>query len=188
MARKRNRESDLKRYMLIMTNAILAVLLLGSWTLSALGEESSNRSKIPAHTREWTDHNESDPGTTEDSPPALRLREDPAPEPVPTGSVAEDLQKIVVLCATRPQTAEFDRAWTAYLEKHYEPGLNVNRLIEEILARAESYIGFGDGRRGTRPPAARQRNKTRLQMHRIGIRVITRLRLQQSHPITEIPR
>jgi len=90
--------------------------------------------------------------------------------------VADDLQRIVVLCATEPRSAEFDRSWRQYLEEYYEPDLDVDGLIEEVLLRAEAYVAFGDGRRGTRPPNAADRDETRLRMRRVADDVIPGLK------------
>lgn len=75
--------------------------------------------RIQTHSPEWTDHNQGDPATVD--------------------SVAEDLQKVVVLCATQPQSKTFDRAWVNYLQRHKVAANQVDLLITEIMRRAERH-------------------------------------------------
>jgi len=63
---------------------------------------------------------------------------DPA-STVPVDSVAEDLQKIVVLCATEPSSDEFETEWASYIEKHPVTAENLDALIEDVLERAAVY-------------------------------------------------
>ena len=58
---------------------------------------------------------------------------------VPVDSVAEDLQKIVVLCATEPSSDEFETEWASYIEKHPVTAENLDALIEDVLERAAVY-------------------------------------------------
>ena len=91
-------------------------------------------------------------------------------------SVAGDLQRIVVLCATEPESAEFDRAWGQYVEEHYGPDLDIDGLIEEVLLRADTHVVFGDGRRGSRLPTAGDRDETRRRMRAVADRTISGIR------------
>ena len=164
----------MQRINLIIIQTMLAGLLLVLITSLAWGAESSGSSRTPAHTPEWTDLNQSDPGKTKGSLPSLQLQAVPSQEPV--DSVASDLQKIVVLCATQPQSAEFDRAWALYLEEHYKPNLDVDGLIDDVLTRAENYVRFGDGRRGARQATFVDRDKTGRRMRKVADKVTTRIR------------
>jgi hypothetical protein len=163
------------RITLIFMQAMLAALLLFTAAFPAWAGEKSGSSKIPAHTPEWTDNNQSDPGMAEGRQSSRRLRGVPSPESG-VDSVAYDLQKIVVLCATKPQSAEFDQAWALYLKKHYKPGMNVDGLINEIQSRAKTYVRFGDGRRGTRLPTSVDQDKTRRRMRRVADKTIAKVR------------
>lgn len=49
-------------------------------------------------------------------------------------SVAQDLQRIVVLCATEPASDRFDQAWTAWLMEH--PNADVESTIRTVITRA----------------------------------------------------
>ena len=79
-------------------------------------DEEEEQEKIPAHSKEWTDHNSSDPGAK---------------------SATDDLANLVVLCAADHQSDEFKRAWSAYLQKHNPDRDEVSRLTNEVLAGAE---------------------------------------------------
>jgi hypothetical protein len=68
------------------------------------------------HSKEWTDHNSSDPGAK---------------------SAMDDLANLVVLCAADHQSDEFKRAWSAYLQKHNPDRDEVSRLTNEVLTGAE---------------------------------------------------
>jgi hypothetical protein len=54
-------------------------------------------------------------------------------------SVAEDLQKIVVLCATEPSSEEFKMAWASYIESHGVTEAKLDALIDDVTTRAEAY-------------------------------------------------
>jgi|GEM_PF-5826852 len=150
---------------------LLAVLAV----FPAWGQEQTAPSRIPSHNPEWTDHSGSDPGLPGERPSTRGIREARPPDPM-EDSVAKDLQRIVVLCATEPQSAEFDGAWSQYLEEHYEPDLDVDGLIEEVLLRAEAHVTFGDRRRGTRLPTSTDRDEIRLRMRKVADEVLARLR------------
>ena len=98
----------------------LLVLAIGA---QAAAQESATGPEIrrtPAHTPDWTSPGGSDPGTTD--------------------SVAEDLQKIVVLCATsEPGSREFASEWRNWLRKHHQEGDDVNATINDVLRRADTY-------------------------------------------------
>ncbi len=73
----------------------------------------------PAHTPEWTDLNDNDAGTSD--------------------SVVPGLQEIVVLCATRPNSAEFQKQWTTYVRKNYRPGVQIDAVIDNVIRQADAY-------------------------------------------------
>ena len=81
---------------------IFLVFMLAAFTLvQAQGvladEEKKQTTKPPVHNPEWTNPNTSDPGVD---------------------STMDELQKIVVLCATDHESEEFRRAWSAYVGEH----------------------------------------------------------------------
>lgn len=73
------------------------------------------------------------PTTT--GPPPLKVRGNVDP----TGGLSPDLQKIVILCATDPESAELKRDWATYLHERYEDGMNVDAMIEDLITRADEY-------------------------------------------------
>jgi hypothetical protein len=101
---------------------ILSLLSLLS-TTAVTADEAAERAevkRIPAHNPEWTSPNNGDPGTTK--------------------SVIPELQKIVVLCATVPQSDEFKNQWSAYVRRHYEPGMNIDVVIYDVIRRANAFL------------------------------------------------
>ena len=109
---------------------ILTALLLMLPLIAAAQTQSRDVTKptrverVPAHTPEWTDVKENDPGTT--------------------ASTMSELQKIVVLCATSPQSSAFKGQWNAYVRKNYEPGMDVDALVDDVLQRAAAYRAEND--------------------------------------------
>lgn len=59
--------------------------------------------------------------------------------PVPVESVARDLQRIVVLCATEPASEAFKAAWASYIEQHRVTAADLDSLIADVVERAEAY-------------------------------------------------
>lgn len=96
-------------------------------------------------------------------------------EPVPADSVVGSLQTIVVLCATRPASEEFRTAWARYVRTHAVTGKDLDALIDDVLARAETY-------RAEHPPSARSsrmqadRQTTRAAMHETAKAAISNFR------------
>lgn len=99
----------------------MSLLMLLSALLASAEEamKAEEIKRIPAHNPEWTNSRESDPGTTD--------------------SVVPELQGIVVLCATEPQSAEFKKQWAAYVRHNYEPAMNIDAVIKDVLLRADAY-------------------------------------------------
>ena len=78
-------------------------------------ESDTSPPRPPAHTPEWTNPNTGDPGRA---------------------SVANDLQKIVVLCAKDHDSAEFRREWSAYVRKHKLDGAELQQTIQRVVDEA----------------------------------------------------
>lgn len=97
--------------------ALSAAIVVSTVTVNADDEKKQER-KIPAHSKEWTDYNSSDPGVN---------------------SAMDELASIVVLCATDHQAAEFKRAWSGYLRKHKPDAAETQKLINQVLAKAEQH-------------------------------------------------
>ena len=118
------------RYLFWSSATMLAVLALAA----TAEEDAAPKRRIPVHTPEWTNPSTSDPGASAHEPTEIRV----VPVP-PADSVAEDLQKIVVLCGTQPQSEEFKQQWTAYVSTHYEPGMDISDVVDDVLKRAAAY-------------------------------------------------
>ena len=73
--------------------------------------------------------------TAPPAPAAQRIQA--APQAVPADSVAEDLQRVVVLCAIGPGSQQFEDAWAVYVQRHVKPDADVDALIESILDTAQ---------------------------------------------------
>jgi hypothetical protein len=98
----------------------VALLLLACALSVANADELAERKtrpepKIPAHTPEWTNPTTGDPGVD---------------------SVMDDLQKIVVLCATDHSSPEFKRAWAAYIQKHKLKGNALENTKRRVVDQA----------------------------------------------------
>lgn len=57
----------------------------------------------------------------------------------PVDSTARDLQRIVVLCATEPQSDAFKSAWSKYVEEHGVTAAELDTLIDDVLERAAAW-------------------------------------------------
>jgi hypothetical protein len=91
---------------------------------------AANTAQSASHSPEFTDLNNSDPGVS--------------------GSVAYDLQKVVVLCATQPGSAEFDTAWTTWVKAN--PQADLDDTIRRVLSQAGTMRSMsGPGMAPTRP-------------------------------------
>ena len=98
----------------------IALLLLACVISVANADELAERktrpdSKTPRHTPEWTNPTTGDPGRS---------------------SVADDLQKIVVLCAKDHSSPEFKRAWSAYVQKHKLKGSALENAKRQVVNEA----------------------------------------------------
>jgi len=110
----------------------------------------------------------------ETATPARVQRSGSAPEPVPVDSVADDLQKIVVLCATEPESDEFKTEWANFIEKHPVAAEDLDALIDDILTRAEAH-------RAAQPARSRTNRvlvvmtTTRAMMHDTAMAIIRKI-------------
>lgn len=105
--------------------------------------------KTPRHNPEWTDHNASDPGVA---------------------SVADDLQKIVVLCARDHNSPEFKRAWAAYVSKHKLKGSALESTRRKVVNEAFQHRqSFGQAK-GDRKDMIEWKKGAENSMRAAGIR------------------
>jgi len=135
-------------------------LLCALAAMIANAEETSKPAeikRIPAHNPEWTNSKGSDPGTTE--------------------SVVPELQGIVVLCATEPQSAGFKKQWAAYVRGNYKSGMKIDAVIEDVLRRADAYRNRQHS--SSQPAttrAAQSSDATRKMMHDTAMTTIKSLK------------
>lgn len=62
-----------------------------------------------------------------------------APADATVESVARDLQRIVVLCATEPESDEFMTQWLSYVKRHQVAESNLEAVVDDIIRRAGAY-------------------------------------------------
>lgn len=142
------------------TSVNLKMILLGVAASVGVGaalaqQADTPRSRVPTHTPEFTQPTTGDPAKA--------------------ASVAADLQRIVVLCATKPGSQEFESAWTEYVRAHYRRGENVDALIEDVLRRAAAHrTGTSDAAR-SRAPVSVDSATTRKRMHDTAMAVIRKI-------------
>ena len=100
-----------------------------------------------------------------------------AGDPVPTESVIPELQGIVVLCATEPQSAEFKQQWAAYVRGNYKPGMDIDTVIKDVLRRADEYkAGKRGGSKGPETKVLQSTYDTERMMHDMAMSVIKNIR------------
>ncbi|MDJ0926070.1 MAG: hypothetical protein QNJ73_00350 [Gammaproteobacteria bacterium] len=83
----------------------------------------------------------------------------------PAESVVPELQGVVVLCATKPNSAELEDAWTEYLEYHYDDDTDLDRLIDTVISRANAHRRKQHSRTGTQSFSRAQRDETKRFLH-----------------------
>ena len=111
------------------------------------------------------------PASAQDAKPA-KLSSAQA-KPVPIDSVVDELQGIVVLCATEPDSAEFDQQWRNYIRRHRVGEADLGPLIFKVINEAEAYRGNRRLDRGMTPDGARDRRaKIYRSMHDTAMAVI----------------
>lgn len=54
--------------------------------------------------------------------------------PAALWSAEPSLQRLVMLCAVQPGSAEFDASWVAWVQQH--PDADLKRTIDEVISRA----------------------------------------------------
>jgi hypothetical protein len=92
----------------------------------------------------------------------------------PVDSVAGDLQRIVVLCATEPSSEDFKQAWASYVEKHDVSAASLDAVIDDVLEQAAAYRARrSSSARATRVTTAPA--TTRAMMHDTAMAVIRKI-------------
>jgi len=95
------------------------------------------------------------------------------PKTVHIDSVVDDLQGIVVLCATEPDSTEFMGQWRDYIRLHKIGKADLGPLIFRVVNDAEAYRGNRRLNRGETPDASRDRRaKIYRSMHDTAMAVI----------------
>lgn len=52
---------------------------------------------------------------------------------------AAGLQEIVQLAVLQPDSAEFDAAWSDYLRRNFEPGMDLDAIIDTVVGGANEF-------------------------------------------------
>jgi hypothetical protein len=95
------------------------------------------------------------------------------PKPVHIDSVIPELQGIVVLCATEPDSAEFNDQWRNFTRRHKIRKNDLGPLIFRVINEAEAYRGNERLNRGETPDDSRDRRaKIYRKMHDTAMAVI----------------
>ena len=96
----------------------------------------------------------------------------PNTEPSTIDSVVDELNGIVVLCATQPQSVEFKNSWTTWVRQHHQPGMNIDAVIDDVLKRASVYNSTQRNTTTRKKPKA---NTTKRMMHDTAMAVIRKM-------------
>jgi hypothetical protein len=106
---------------------------------------------------EWTDHHTHDPGYA-------------SPK-----EASADLNQVIALGATRPDTAAFADAWTRWLKAH--PEADIDETIDAVVTRAMSVASMSAIARDPTTPARKpSRERLAAHMHRLAASAATTTR------------
>jgi len=86
-----------------------------------------------------------------------------------------DLQRVVQVCAVKPGSEQFTAVWTEFVRKHYESGINLERIIDDVLARAGARRVSGHAATGELSWTADTRAQVRRHMQITAVRTIREL-------------
>lgn len=148
--------------------AIIIALVLVLPSVFA-NDQGSEKRRIPAHTPEWTNSNDSDPGATT----PMRVQGIPTE---PAESVIPELQSVVVLCATKPNSPELADVWSSYLQHHYDENTNLDQLISTVISRANAHRQNQHSRSGKQTFSRQQRNQIEEFLHDTAKPIIQNVR------------
>jgi len=93
---------------------------------------------------------------------------------VPADSTVDDLQRIVVLCATDPEAEALPAQWAAYVEEHAVTAEELDPLIADILRRAAALRRADQGQARARRLAADPAT-TQKMLHDTAMAVIRKI-------------
>ena len=138
-----------------LTIVALGLVLLAPGAGLLADEPKKPESKPPTHTPEWTNPTPGDPGVR---------------------STMDELQKIVVLCATDHSSAEFKRAWTAYVRKHELQGKALDRQIQKVVNEAFRHRQqFGQSQQKQRTRTGNWKSEASKSMHDTAKAIIQKI-------------
>jgi hypothetical protein len=141
-----------------MKNAAL-LLLVCALSLANADEPGEGKTrpepKMPKHTPEWTNPTTGDPGMD---------------------SVMDDLQKIVVLCATDHSSPEFKRAWAAYVRKHELKGPALGNTQRRVVNEAFQHRQQFGQSKGDRKDMIEWKKGAEKSMHDAAMPVIRNMK------------
>jgi len=148
--------------------SLLFLTLVAQLTIAA--EAPQPGARTPTHNPEWSNASDADPGSATPSPTRMQ-----GARARPAGGKAQDLQRLVALCATQPESDEFERAWAAYVEQYHQPDAKLDRAIEDVLARASAYRQGRHSSTGKLSWTAAERQQVRLAMQDTAMAVIRKM-------------
>ena len=94
-------------------------------------------------------------------------------ESTPVDSVIPELQGIVVLCATQPDSQQFIIQWRDFVQRQNVTETGLSALIFQVINEAEAYRGNHRLGRKESPDSARDRRaKTFRAMHNTAMAII----------------
>ncbi len=97
-------------------------------------------------------------------------------EPAHIDAAVDDLQGVVVLCATEPDSTEFKKQWRDYVRRHKISKTELGFLIFRVINDAEAYRGNLRLNRSEAPNASRdRREKIYRSMHDTAMAVIRKM-------------
>lgn len=95
--------------------------------------------------------------------------------PITKYGMYEDLQRVVRVCAVKPESTQFTAIWTEFVRKHYEAGINLERIIDDVLARAAARRENAHAATGELSWTADTRAQVRQHMRITAVRAISEL-------------
>jgi len=95
--------------------------------------------------------------------------------PITQYAMYDDLQRVVQVCAVEPRSDQFTAVWTEFVRKHYESGIDLERIIDNVLARAGASRESGHAATGNLSWTADTRAQVRQHMQITAVRTIREL-------------
>ena len=95
--------------------------------------------------------------------------------PITQYGMYADLQRVAQMCAVEPESDQFTAIWTEFVRKHYEAGIDLERIIDDVLARAAARRENAHASTGELSWTANTRAQLRQHMQITAVRTIREL-------------